>query len=548
MPTGLSDPVKTQIIRDWLKGLARDKIAIKNGVSGGAVSNTVAKWIHGMGFGQADELRELAVSMKKTGITASQCATGFRLSMMLNKLGINDENFEPLISEIYRGCMELGLTPQEIASRVPELLEFSRDVSLSKMSEYILVKGTEKKELEEEVRRLNEQIAKLKLEESGYEAIRDSSLKIYIKDLRKELKDYGIPFDDTFKVLKVIRNIADLGYETQKVIDKFMNIESIQKEHEVVQISIGSLRILQSGLSQSCSSLYSTFLFYNQTLSVFNQLSAMGFGLKELKFLWSTISEITNANHISPEEAINKFLGDIEKQYDNKLGFESMVEKLRNEVRKLNNEETDLRAQILKLPVAGQLLLNLSQRGINESDIVNIAELLKSNSQHNDLPITIEEIRSMVAERRAYGGIKPTIDQLNKEIDRLKKEAASLHAQKQELYTHSQEIIYLLLFQQQLFCFRAGSDDSLRFVVLALLSIIFGIMDGLNKRMGEMPELRTSNFRNLLPLVEAAKGTPTNLSDLRVALAYAIDLVVAKLHGEDALTDVLSSARAILVK
>ena len=155
MPTGLSDPVKTQIIRDWLKGLARDKIAIKNGVSGGAVSNTVAKWIHGMGFGQADELRELAVSMKKTGITASQCATGFRLSMMLNKLGINDENFEPLISEIYRCCMELGLTPQEIASRVPELLEFSRDVSLSKMSEYILVKGTEKKELEEEVRRLN---------------------------------------------------------------------------------------------------------------------------------------------------------------------------------------------------------------------------------------------------------------------------------------------------------------------------------------------------------------------------------------------------------
>ena len=32
-----------------------------------------------------------------------------------------------------------------------------------------------------------------------------------------------------------------------------------------------------------------------------------------------------------------------------------MVEKLRNEVRKLNSEVTNLRAQVLKLPVAGQV-------------------------------------------------------------------------------------------------------------------------------------------------------------------------------------------------
>ena len=41
----------------------------------------------------------------------------------------------------------------------------------------------------------------------------------------------------------------------------------------------------------------------------------MGFGLKEFKFLWPTILEITSANDISPEEASNKVLGDIEKRY-----------------------------------------------------------------------------------------------------------------------------------------------------------------------------------------------------------------------------------------
>ena len=93
--------------------------------------------------------------------------------------------------------MELGLTPQDIASGLPELLEFSREVSLSKMSEYILAKRTEKKELEEEVMRLNKQIAMLKLEESNIVASRDAAFKRMnvcssdlksFTDLRKELK------------------------------------------------------------------------------------------------------------------------------------------------------------------------------------------------------------------------------------------------------------------------------------------------------------------------------------------------------------------------
>ena len=38
----------------------------------------------------ADDLRELAVTMNKVGITAAQCASGFRAGMIMNKIGVKE--------------------------------------------------------------------------------------------------------------------------------------------------------------------------------------------------------------------------------------------------------------------------------------------------------------------------------------------------------------------------------------------------------------------------------------------------------------------------
>ncbi len=58
----------------------------------------------------------------------------------------------------------------------------------------------------------------------------------------------------------------------------------------------------------------------------------MNLGLKEIKQLLNTILEITEANNISPDKAVSKFLKDMEEQYDNKLGFEAKVKEKRDEL------------------------------------------------------------------------------------------------------------------------------------------------------------------------------------------------------------------------
>jgi hypothetical protein len=55
------------VIQQWLKGELRDKIAADSGQSGGAATNIISSWKQGLGMAAADELRELAVTLKKLG-------------------------------------------------------------------------------------------------------------------------------------------------------------------------------------------------------------------------------------------------------------------------------------------------------------------------------------------------------------------------------------------------------------------------------------------------------------------------------------------------
>ena len=69
MPAKLPDNFKSLVIQGWLNGTQRDKIAGDNGLSAGAVTNIVDEWRLALGFSATTELRELAVTLKKIGIT-----------------------------------------------------------------------------------------------------------------------------------------------------------------------------------------------------------------------------------------------------------------------------------------------------------------------------------------------------------------------------------------------------------------------------------------------------------------------------------------------
>ena len=423
MPAKLPDNVKSLVIQQWLKGEQRDKIAANNGLSAGAVTNIVNNWRQYLGFAAADELRDLAVTLNKIGITPAHCAVGFRVAMIMNRLGVKEDSFESFMLDVYNRCKNLGLTPENIASYLTDLLEFSKSIPISKIPHYIDQKIQEKKKLEEEIERLKEQKEDLEGQKSAAEDLLNAALQNekattaklkWYTDLKAELGKSGIPVDDILQLAKVANGIRQYGYDTEKVLNEFSNLESLQFQCQAFQGSIAKLKNQRDTLDRDCSFLQQMVSSHNQSLSTYNELEAMGFGLKELKFLRHTVREVTGANNIPLNEAVQKFLKDIDEQYDNKLGLESKVDKLQAEVNRLTQEEARLRTQLSILPSIGPLLIRLSQSGVREQDIVDIAELLKNDtgvsSNSSKASIGIEEIRSLMAELRTYGSIKSTIE------------------------------------------------------------------------------------------------------------------------------------------
>ena len=62
----------------------------------------------GLGESTADSLRELAVSLRKLGITAPECASGFRVAKILQKLGVVEETYLSFISDTFKQFIETG--------------------------------------------------------------------------------------------------------------------------------------------------------------------------------------------------------------------------------------------------------------------------------------------------------------------------------------------------------------------------------------------------------------------------------------------------------
>jgi hypothetical protein len=110
-----------------------------------------------------------------------------------------------------------------------------------------------------------------------------------------------------------------------------------------------------------------------------------GFGLKKLKILRQTLVQIGVANNMTPEEMGTKFLKDVEDQYDDKIGFESMIEELKTEKINLEEEAPIYKSTLMLQALASDSLLHLHNNGVTDMDIIFVRGLVSELKNNNFL-------------------------------------------------------------------------------------------------------------------------------------------------------------------
>jgi hypothetical protein len=199
----MQDNIKSIVIEQYLQGKSRDDIARDCGLGAGTVSNIIAAWKVNLTQYVVEDLRELGINLKKSGIGAAQCAYRFKIISMLDRIGVNEDNFQSFISTIYLHCRGIDdLAPHKIASYIEDLLELSKTVPFSQIEQYIEERKNENTKLEDHKQNLENEIETLQKEESNSKARLDAVLNDE-KTTKEEI--------ESFRDLKIELEICGLN-------------------------------------------------------------------------------------------------------------------------------------------------------------------------------------------------------------------------------------------------------------------------------------------------------------------------------------------------
>ena len=133
-------------------------------------------------------------------INASQCAKGYRLLNIINKLGAQEEaDIESFLTQIYKLCTSKNIPPEAIVNITQQIVALGETIPFSQIPKYMQQKIEEKQRLEQEIRTLRE--TKLSAQNECDEALRSSSITVdnlhHYMRLRECLREeYGLSIDD----------------------------------------------------------------------------------------------------------------------------------------------------------------------------------------------------------------------------------------------------------------------------------------------------------------------------------------------------------------
>jgi hypothetical protein len=270
-----------------------------------------------------------------------------------------------------------------------------------------------------------------------------------------------------------------------------------------------------------------------------DELQDMGFGLKELKQLRNTINEIANANanNIPKNQAGQKFYNDIEEEYDNKLGFESKLDKLRSDIVTVNTNLNFSRMVLLAQPLVGPSLQRLFSKGLVEQDIVELANILFGRS-HSDggSSNNIIDKQSLVEDLKKYGDIISTIQELNQQADKLRNQIDELQRRKEGLEGQNQKVLCILAYSEPVVEFlhrwddHSFSNDNDNVKILEMIAFSLYI---LYLRYVGVEKLVDDDLNRLfvrLSRAVAARGEEAvSIPDLKIVIGKALRVLIAKL-------------------
>ena len=447
------DYTKSLVIQAWVMGKKRDAIALEFNVAGGTVSNIISEWKNMIGSYDADSIRELAVGMKNAETTPKACLNGLRISRLIDKFGVDPEQFEYFLNKTFSECIAQGVCRQDVARLVKEINSLQR-ISYDSINDIpkrikerqheklgldiqIYQKRNEIIDLDNEKERKEKDIQDLK---NDYESFREKNKHqekdfLLFEDMKDELQKNNIPIQflkPMINLMTTFRN--DFKFHPMKIFNAFLNIENYQlycddKNEE--------LKELDSRIKRSEAML----AMYKEDISSYQikesaqiELENMEFDLSDFKRLYLVIQEIADDYGTDKGQVKTMFFRLLNESRDLFRLQKEKAEK-QYEISVLDKEISTSRDIKSAQPEVISIFKCLLENGLTEDQILSILNIFKKDFLKTRPCNTKEYLEGLSKDLEKYKSVKNTLRSLDmkiwikkSQVDRLSKDKCHLES------------------------------------------------------------------------------------------------------------------------
>jgi len=213
----ISSQTERRIIELWIKGIPRDTIARRTAVSGSTVSKVISQLPECLG-----ELRKLSVELRKINSSPSEALKGAKLLSELADLRVELDQLADFIKAVKKLSRKAEYQPKQLvesAMKLSDLEEKSGNPYPEAIKEF--------ESKTKQTKKLKEKISDLQREIENKEEERRQKLKQnkttekeikYVKELRQNLRKYGISPTDAEGLQRYLKNMKETGGNPKKFV------------------------------------------------------------------------------------------------------------------------------------------------------------------------------------------------------------------------------------------------------------------------------------------------------------------------------------------
>jgi transposase len=285
---------KLAVVRLYFSGLSYDEVAAKTGVSKGTVANVVAELKAGVIPEAADVgehielLRELSLDLKRSNLTAGQCAIGLILLTRISECGLDPADIDrwPMILKMVRNEDDT----KEFVRLIYSIQEVQQRSGLG-------------------IEALDKKVHELEKKAADLEAVSDK-----LKDSKKELADLTKRRDELANSVAILEQKEEMLTRRVKELEKreqnlSRRIADMEPKAEKAQSTISAMK------------------------REMQKLEDLGLSLKEVAEFNEKLQQIAQHHTIKPSELRGRLLQELQ-HLDKGLALETLIRSRRQELEK----------------------------------------------------------------------------------------------------------------------------------------------------------------------------------------------------------------------